>query len=68
MNAVQFALDTWGFTKAVIVGVHLNWRGYKGYQSAWPPLRQTHGQRIRAIGGYTEQLFGRPDAAFVGAR
>jgi hypothetical protein len=65
MNAVQFALDTWGFAKAVIVGVHLQ-GNYAGYQSAWPPLKDTHGSRIRAIGGYTEKLFGRPDAAFLG--
>jgi len=64
MNAVQFALDVWGFAKAIIVGVHLQGR-YVGYQSAWPPLNGTHGRSIRAIGGYTEQLFGRPDAAFV---
>ena len=65
MNAVQLALDTWGFDKAVVLGVHLT-GPYAGYQSAWPPLKGTHGTRIRAIGGYAEQLFGRPDAAFLG--
>lgn len=66
MNAVQLALTAWGFARVVIVGVHLDGL-YEGYRSAWWPLKVNWYDRIRAIGGYTEQLFGRPSAAFVGA-
>ena len=66
MIAAQLALDMFGFEKTVVVGVHLD-GAYAGYRSAWTPLKRTHGARVRAIGGYTEQLFGRPDAAFLEA-
>jgi len=66
MIGLQLALDTWGFARAVIIGVHLD-GPYDGYRAGWPPVKQEKGNRVRAIGGFAEQLFGRPDAAFVGA-
>lgn len=66
MIGLQLALDVWGFARAVVVGVHLT-GSYDGYRAGWLPVKQEKGNRIRAIGGFAEQLFGRPDAAFVRA-
>lgn len=64
MIAVQMALSIWKYARVVIVGVHLSGL-YEGYRSAWRPVKRDFGGRIKAIGGYTEQLFGRPNAAWV---
>jgi len=66
MIGLQLALDVWGYARAAIVGVHLT-GSYDGYRAGWTPVKNEMGGRIRAIGGFAEQLFGRPDAAFVGA-
>jgi len=64
MIGVQLALEVWGYSRVVVVGVHLEGH-YAGYRSAWKPLASTYGRRIRAIGGYTQKLFSLPDAAFA---
>lgn len=66
MIASQYALGVWGFARIVLVGCPMD-GAYEGYFAAWQSMRNLFGTRIRSMGGNTGELFGRPDAAFVGA-
>lgn len=66
MVAAQYALGVWGFERVVLVGCPMN-GAYRGYFQGWAAMKANHGQRIRSMSGNTAELFGRPDAEFLGA-
>ena len=67
MIAAQYALGVWGFRRIVLVGCPMSGAAYAGYFNAWTAMKNNFGERIRSMSGNTAELFGRPDAAFVGA-
>lgn len=65
MIAAQYALGVWGFSRVVLVGCPMDGE-YEGYLPAWRLLSKARGARIRSMSGNTAQIFGFPDAQFLG--
>lgn len=73
--AVKVALDELSFDRAVLCGVPLTltphfddfepWRYAENYHAGWRQALPHIADRVRSVGGWTETLLGRPDAAWI---
>lgn len=73
--AVKVALDELGYDRVVVCGVPMSptphfdvptaWRAAEGYQTGWRQALPHIADRVRSMSGFTEQLLGRPDAAWI---
>lgn len=67
MNALQLALNEWGFGRVVLAGVPLSGGYAAQFGEVWEREASKYRLRVRSMSGLTRKLFGRASAAFVGA-
>ena len=72
IQAAWLALEQWGYRAVIFAGVALGDRDcfggtadYSFFREHWSGLVAAHGDRCRAMSGYTRELFGLPDAKWI---
>ncbi len=72
LQAAWLAMECWGYDGVIFAGVALGdadcfggTANYSFFRKHWPAFATIHGERCRAMSGYTAELFGTPDPEWV---